>query len=110
MKRHGHLVLILLFACWGCSTPLTAREKGGLIGYGVGSGVGAGAGYAAGNPALGALAGGPVGAVTGAAVASSWSYEREIKDLQERVGRQEEELRELRESVHTLGRREFLEP
>ena len=61
------LALITIFAVGsGCSTPLSKREQGGLIGGGVGAGAGAIIGSTVGHAAGGAIIGGPVGSVAGA--------------------------------------------
>lgn len=59
-------LLILGFA--GCSSPITKREQGGLIGAGLGAGTGAIIGSTVGHAAVGALIGGPVGLIAGALI------------------------------------------
>ena len=59
---------LLLIFLGGCSSPLTVREQGGLIGAGVGAGTGAIIGNTVGHAAVGALIGGPVGLVAGALI------------------------------------------
>lgn len=108
--RYCTLFLFLLLVSSGCGTPLTPRERGGLIGYAVGSGVGAGVGVAAGNPALGAVAGGPIGAATGAVIADRTNRDRELQALREQVAQQEDELQALRDELRTLSRKFLLEP
>ena len=113
MKPHRRalwVVLSVLSLCCACSSPLTAREKGGLFGYLVGSAVGTGAGYATGSPALGAAIGGPVGAVAGVTVARGDEQSRELRALQEQVARQQEEVERLRADVRRLARKQWLEP
>lgn len=51
-----------------CSTPLTTREKGAVVGGAVGAGAGAAIGSASGNAGTGALIGAGVGAVSGALI------------------------------------------
>lgn len=62
----GLITLALLVG--GCSTPLTTREKGALVGGAVGAGAGAAIGSASGNAATGALIGAGVGVVSGALI------------------------------------------
>ena len=62
------LVASLLIGSAGCSTPLTSREKGGLMGAGFGAGTGAIIGSTMGHAAAGALIGGPVGLIGGALI------------------------------------------
>jgi len=69
--RSFHPVLLLfvltLFAA-NCSTPLSTREKGALVGGAVGAGAGAAIGSASGNAGTGALIGAGVGVVSGALI------------------------------------------
>src|SRR5438876_11129306 len=58
------LILTILFMS-ACSSPVTTREQGGLIGAGLGAGAGAIIGSTVGHAAVGALIGGPVGAGRG---------------------------------------------
>ena len=57
------LAMIVIIA--GCSSQITTREQGGLIGAGLGAGAGAIIGSTVGHAAVGALIGGPVGAGRG---------------------------------------------
>ena len=59
---------ICLIVVGGCSSPLTTREQGGLIGAGLGAGTGAIIGSTVGHAAVGALVGGPVGLIAGALI------------------------------------------
>jgi outer membrane lipoprotein SlyB len=51
-----------------CSAPITTREKGGLLGFGLGAGTGAIIGSTVGHATVGALIGGPVGLIAGALI------------------------------------------
>lgn len=62
------IALSVAMALAGCSTPLTTREKGALVGAGVGAGAGAAIGSTSGNTGTGALIGAGVGAVSGALI------------------------------------------
>jgi uncharacterized protein YcfJ len=61
----------LLLTSVGCSTPLTTREKGALIGGGAGAGIGALAGGG-----TGAAIGGAAGALGGAVVGDQIQRDR----------------------------------
>lgn len=65
-----HLALPLALGLFvaSCSTPLTTREKGALVGGAVGAGAGAAIGSASGHTGTGALIGAGVGAVSGALI------------------------------------------
>jgi uncharacterized protein YcfJ len=61
----------LLLTAVGCSTPLTMREKGALLGGGAGAGIGALAGGG-----TGAAIGGAAGALGGAIIGDQMERER----------------------------------
>ncbi|MGE5848677.1 MAG: glycine zipper domain-containing protein [Candidatus Methylomirabilota bacterium] len=62
------IALSVAIALAACSTPLTTREKGALVGAGVGAGAGAAIGSTSGNAGTGALIGAGLGAVSGAVI------------------------------------------
>lgn len=62
------ICVLLTAAIAGCSTPLSQREQGGLLGGFVGAGSGAIIGSTVGHAAAGAAIGGPVGLIAGALV------------------------------------------
>jgi len=64
----GLLLPPVLLGFIGCSTPLTTREKGALIGTGVGAATGAAVGSAVGHTGAGAAIGGAVGLGAGALI------------------------------------------
>jgi len=64
----GSALALLVFLLAGCSTPISTREQGGLIGAGFGAGTGAIIGSTVGHAAVGALIGGPVGLIAGALI------------------------------------------
>ncbi len=72
MKSQTHrlpfAILLTLLLVSGCSSSLTTREQGGLIGAGLGAGSGAIIGSTVGHAAVGALIGGPVGLIAGALI------------------------------------------
>ena len=84
--------MALLFMV-GCSSPLTAREQGGLIGAGVGGGTGAIIGSTVCHAAASALIGGPVGLIAGALIGDQ---------LMGREVRQDEQQRRLIETRPSL--------
>lgn len=101
------VLALLVFILAGCSSPITTREQGGLIGAGLGAGTGAIIGSTVGHAAVGALIGGPVGLIAGALIgdqlmgqgrrqqdlaAESEQNQREI----ERLRRENERLKEQR--------------
>ena len=55
----GAVLLVVVTMASSCSTPISTREQGGLIGAGVGAGAGAIIGSTVGHAAAGALIGGP---------------------------------------------------
>jgi hypothetical protein len=65
------IALGVLIGIAGCSTPLTTREKGAVVGGAVGAGAGAAIGSASGHTGAGALIGAGVGAVSGALIGDS---------------------------------------
>ena len=69
MARVRIIVVVgLLLAVVGCSTPLTTREKGALAGGAIGAGAGAAIGSQTGHAGTGALIGAGLGAVSGAVI------------------------------------------
>lgn len=111
MGKRALLVVAAVFligALTGCSSPMTTREKGGLIGTGLGAGTGAIIGSTVGHAAVGALIGGPIGLVAGALIGDhlmsreqqSTGQQRAIDTNQteiERLRRENERLRQQRE-------------
>ena len=61
-------LLAMIVMIVGCSSQITTREQGGLIGAGLGAGTGAIIGSTVGHAAVGALIGGPVGLIAGALI------------------------------------------
>ena len=77
----GSLILLL----GGCSSPLTIREQGGLIGAGLGAGTGAIIGSTVGHAAIGAAIGGPVGLIAGALIGDQLMAQEKRRDAQQRA-------------------------
>ena len=99
------VVTALLTISTGCTTALTRREQGGLIGGGLGAGTGAIIGSTVGHAAVGALIGGPVGLLAGALIGDQLMARDHRQDEQqqqingnqaelERLKRENERLRE----------------
>jgi osmotically inducible lipoprotein OsmB len=94
--------MALLFMV-GCSSPLTTREQGGLIGAGVGAGTGAIIGSTVGHAAAGALIGGPVGLIAGALIGDQLMGREVRQDEQQRqIDRNAAELDQLRRENQRL--------
>jgi osmotically inducible lipoprotein OsmB len=97
------LVSIALLFMLGCSSPLTTREQGGLIGAGVGAGTGAIIGSTVGHAAAGALIGGPVGLIAGALIGDQLMGREVRQDEQQRqIDRNAAELEQLRRENQRL--------
>jgi outer membrane lipoprotein SlyB len=99
----GFAIVLTLVLAAGCSSPLTTREQGGLIGAGVGAGSGAIIGSAVGHAAVGALIGGPVGLVAGALIGDQLMGQEQRRDDQQRqIERNQAELDWLRRDNERL--------
>jgi outer membrane lipoprotein SlyB len=86
----------------GCSTPLSKREQGGLIGGGVGAGTGAIIGSTVGHAAVGALIGGPVGLIAGALIGDQLMAQDRRQDAQQQIDQNQAELRRLQRENEQL--------
>jgi len=87
----------------GCSTPITKREQGGLIGGGLGAGAGAIIGSTVGHAAVGALIGGPVGLIAGAIIGDQlMAQDRRQDDQQREIDQNQAELERLRRENQRL--------
>lgn len=97
------ILVVLTVAVAGCSSPLTQREQGGLIGGVIGAGSGAIIGSTVGHAAAGAAIGGPMGLIAGALIgdqmmAQSYGYQRQATyNNQAELERLRRENRRLRE-------------
>lgn len=97
------LMLVFLVGSIGCSTPLSKREQGGLIGAGVGAGSGAIIGSTVGHTAAGALIGGPIGLLAGALIGDQlMGQEQQQYDQQRRIDQNQAELKRLRRENERL--------
>jgi uncharacterized protein YcfJ len=89
-----------------CSSPLTTREQGGLIGAGLGAGSGALIGTTIGHASGGALIGGPLGLLAGVLIGDQlMSYQRAQGKEQRRIDKNAAKLeRRSREKSDELYR------
>jgi osmotically inducible lipoprotein OsmB len=105
----GAVLISLVAVATGCSTPITTREQGGLVGAGLGAGTGAIIGSTVGHPAVGALIGGPVGLIAGALIGDHlMGQERRQQDQAIQSDQNEREIERLRRENQRL-REERLE-
>ncbi len=87
----------------GCTSPLTTREQGGLIGAGVGAGSGAIIGSTVGHAAVGALIGGPIGLLAGALIGDQLMSQAQRQTGQQRqIDENQMELERLRRDNERL--------
>lgn len=98
------ILVVLTVALAGCSSPLTQREQGGLVGGVLGAGSGAIIGSTVGHAAAGAAIGGPIGLIAGALIgdqmmAQSNSYHRRVDYEQAELERLRRENRRLRDQL-----------
>jgi len=101
-KGSAVFILLGLFAS-ACSSPLTTREQGGLIGAGLGAGSGAIIGGTVGHAAVGALIGGPVGLIAGALIGDQLMGQERTQDQQQRqIDQNAAELERLRRENQRL--------
>ena len=99
------IVLPLVMAFLGCSTPLTTREKGAGIGALGGAAAGGIIGSAVRHPAAGALIGGVLGAGGGALIGDQLQGQEQTQQRQqEEIDRQNAELRRQREDLERMKR------
>ena len=85
------MILILFF--FGCSQPLSTREKGAAIGTFTGAGLGAIIGSATGNAGAGAGIGAAIGLIGGALVGDQMqARQKQEDDLQSRMAAQDAEI------------------
>jgi uncharacterized protein YcfJ len=99
------LLSLLLF---GCSEPLSTREKGAVYGTLGGAGLGAIIGSASGNAGAGAGIGAAVGLLGGALIGDQMqARQKQDEDLQRRMAAQQAEIdRQQRELDQIKGQRE----
>ena len=106
MKKYIGLIsaLLLTLVVFGCSEPLTTREKGAAIGTFSGAGLGAIIGSAAGNAGAGAGIGAAVGLIGGALIGDQMqkrqnqdaAVQQQIQSQQAEIDRAQRELNALK--------------
>lgn len=106
MKKYIRLIsaLLLTLVAFGCSEPLTTREKGAAIGTFSGAGLGAIIGSAAGNAGAGAGIGAAVGLIGGALIGDQMqkrqnqdaAVQQQIQSQQAEIDRAQRELNVLK--------------
>ncbi|HEY7553842.1 MAG TPA: glycine zipper domain-containing protein [Candidatus Binatia bacterium] len=106
MKRAISAISMVLLAVvfFGCSEPLTTREKGAAIGTFSGAGLGAIIGSATGNAGAGAGIGAAVGLIGGALIGDQMQarqkqdaeVQRRMEAQQAEIDRQQRELNQLK--------------
>lgn len=96
------ICVLLTGALAGCSSPITMREQGGVIGGVLGAGSGAIIGSTVGHAAAGAAIGGPMGLIAGALIgdqlmASGQGQQRQVDSSQTELDRLRRENQRLRD-------------
>jgi outer membrane lipoprotein SlyB len=87
------LAILLTLFFFGCSQPLSTREKGAAIGTFTGAGLGAIIGSATGNAGAGAGIGAAVGLIGGALIGDQMqARQQQEDDLQRRMAAQDAEI------------------
>ncbi len=106
----GLLAVIFVVAVYGCAAhPLTAREKGTLVGGGLGAATGAIIGAAVGSPGAGAAIGGALGGLGGFAVGNELQNQEvagrqtqsQLQTQQQEIERQRREIERLKQQAET---------
>lgn len=104
--RVGIVVLALMSMVSACSSPLTTREKGTLLGGGLGAASGAIIGAAVGSPGAGAAIGGAMGALGGGLIGDQLQgLEHRASWQQQQISQQGRELRRQRGEIASLKRK-----
>jgi uncharacterized protein YcfJ len=100
------ITLSLVAISWfffGCSEPLTTREKGAAIGTFTGAGLGAIIGSATGNAGAGAGIGAAVGLIGGALIGDQMqAREQQDADVQRRLAAQQAEIERQERELNQL--------
>ena len=100
------IFVALAIGSTSCSTPLTKREQGGLIGGGIGAGTGAIIGSTVGHAAVGALIGGPIGLIAGALIGDQLMGQTARQDRQQsEISQNQAEINRLRRENERLNAR-----
>jgi outer membrane lipoprotein SlyB len=105
MKQIHYLLVsgILLSGAIACSSPMTTRETGAVVGTVGGAAVGGMVGSAVGHPGAGAAVGGALGLGTGALIGDRLqALEQQQSELDKQIKQNELELRRQREELEKL--------
>ena len=105
MKHHVVMLMAvpLLAGLFGCSSPLTTREKGAGIGALGGAAAGGAIGAAVGHPGAGAAVGGVLGLGTGALIGDQLQGREIEKERQHRqIDENNAELERQRQEIERL--------
>jgi outer membrane lipoprotein SlyB len=105
MKRRILVVVgsLIMSGAIACSSPMTTREMGAVVGTVGGAAVGGIVGSAVGHPGTGAALGGAVGLGTGALIGDRLqSLEQKQSDLDKQIQQNEQELGRQREELERL--------
>jgi len=95
-------ILLALFF-FGCSEPLTTREKGAAIGTFTGAGLGAIIGSATGNAGAGAGIGAAVGLLGGAVIGDQMqARQKQDEEVQRRIQAQDAEITRQQRELNQL--------
>jgi outer membrane lipoprotein SlyB len=104
--RKALTLLVFFSLLYGCSQPLSTREKSTLVGGGLGAATGAIIGSAVGSPGAGAAIGGALGAGTGALVGDQFQKIENTHAVQQRqINAQRREIRRQRKEISRLKRK-----
>ena len=104
MRRFiGFVAAVMAFGIFGCSEPLTTREKGAAIGTVGGAAVGGIIGSAVDHPAAGAAIGAAAGLGSGALIGDRvQALEKKQGDLDAQIKQNEQELQRQRQEIEQL--------
>ena len=105
MKKLLTTILVISLAAFffGCSEPLTTREKGAGIGTFTGAGLGAIIGSATGHAGAGAGIGAAVGLIGGALIGDQMqARQKQEQDLQQQMAAQQAEIDRANREIQQL--------
>jgi uncharacterized protein YcfJ len=95
-------------ALFGCSQPMTTREKGATVGTFTGAGLGAIIGSATGNAGAGAGIGAAVGLLGGAVIGDQMqTRQRQDEEVQRQIAAQQAEIERQQRELNYLKAQQF---
>lgn len=113
IMNSGKAFIILMFAIilisgtWGCSTPLSTREKGAGVGALGGAAAGGLIGAAVGHPGIGAAIGGTLGLGAGALIGDQLQGQEQTQyRQQQQIEQNQAEIQSQRQQIDQLRRRQ----